>query len=88
MNRVTEAHNRFLNHLMAKTNCCAAVHGRYCKTGRRLQAIYQARYWADYVMKGTGKAARNSRLLSVPSNCRRHVRRMVMVLFYREKAES
>lgn len=80
-NRVREAHEQYINHLMLGTNCCAAMHGRYCAEGRRLRDRHLTRYWASYVLEASGKADRQSRLHDVPSGLLRRVKRIVAHLF-------
>lgn len=81
MNLVARAHNALLNHLMQKTGCCAARHGRYCRTGDRLSKRYERRYWADYVLRGKDRADRQLRLREVPEQERGEVQRLVVFLF-------
>lgn len=80
-NRVREAHENFINHLMLKTNCCAAMHGRYCKEGARLRDRYQTRYWAWFVLEGKSKEERQRRLQDVPFAALQRVKRIVAHLF-------
>lgn len=80
-NRVREAHEQYISHLMLKKGCCAAMHGRHCREGRRLRDRYHSRYWAGYVLEGNGKADRQSRLHDVPSDVLQRVKRIVAHLF-------
>lgn len=80
-NRVREAHEQYISHLMLKKGCCAAMHGRHCPEGQRLRARYQSRYWAGFVLEAATKSERQARLHDVPSGVLQRVKRIVAHLF-------
>lgn len=80
------AHDAFINHIMQRSNCCAAMHGRYCAEGRRLKDRHETRFWTGYVLDGDCVQARRQRLMGVPERYKATVTRMARYAYERRAA--